>query len=114
MTPSSSANRTKRASSMPWLSVGPAGNRMRSERVEKRNGPSRRSEPYAGLLQRDLALGVDDAGTKLNGGHVPFADSTQAQDEPARAGSDAALLGRGHQRRVGERRRFDRKLARKV
>ena len=32
--PSSSTNRTKRASSMPWLSIGAVGERTRSEMDE--------------------------------------------------------------------------------
>jgi hypothetical protein len=62
--------------------------------VERRRAMHRRPDERALLVERYLATGVDDAGAKLDGRDVPFADGAQAHDEAQSAFCNSLLMRR--------------------
>jgi len=74
-----------------------------------RHGPDGLGEAAA-RVDLDLVVGIDDAGTKDNGGDVPLARRPQTHDDPDRTGGNVALVVMGNDRRIEQRRGFDRIL----
>ena len=66
------------------------------------------------LVHADPALGVDRAGAEGDGRDVPLAGGPQADDEPARAGGQARLVGVPDHRGVEQGRRFQGVFLREV
>ena len=74
-----------------------------------RHDPDGLGEAAAGV-DLDPVVGIDDAGAEDDGGDVPLAGRPQTHDEPHRAGGNVALVVMRDDRRIEERRGFERIL----
>ena len=81
--------------------------------VERAAGPPGHQDG-PGIVEADLPAGADDAGAELDAGEVSLADGPQAHHEAGLPGRQAVLVGVEDDRRVAQRRRFDRVLVGEV